>query len=103
MSHYDEPYTEKPCVECEETEQQINDIIHWFEALLDLVYSNEPLDDIEFETCLDEMAHCLGKTLPDGDSQIARKTSSNPNKIDVILDYWKDANTQYFNNLTCSK
>ncbi len=103
MYYYDEPYTEKPCVECEDKEQQINEITNWFEALLDLVYSKEPLDEVEFETCLDEMAQYLGKKLPKGDIQISRKTSSNPNQVDVMLEYWKDANTQYFNNLTYSK
>ena len=103
MHYYDEPYTEKPCLECEETEQQIKGITHWFEALLDLVYSKESLDEVEFETCLDEMGCYLGKRLPKGDVQIARKTSSNPNQVDVMLEYWKESNTQYFNNLTCSK
>lgn len=103
MYYYDEPDTERPCIECEDKDQQINDITYWFEALLDLAYSKNSLDEVELENCLGEMAAFLGKRLPKRDIQIARKTSSNPRKVEVMLEYWKDANTQYFNNLTCSK
>ncbi len=102
MFDYDEPYAEEPCISCEEHEQSTSEIVQWFEALLDLVYSKEPLDEIEFETCLDEIASYLGMKLPDGKVRIAREHPAT-NMLNQILETWKTANNQYLRNLTYNK
>ena len=102
MFDYQDPYAEEDCVDCQEKEQTISEVIHWFEALLDLVYSKEPLDEIEFETCLDEIAGYLGMKLPEGKVLLVREHPATTT-LNQILDTWKIANNQYLRNLTYNK
>ena len=97
-----EPYIE-PCVGCEEGEQLLADVTHWFEALIDLIYSTEPLDERELEGCLEELGAYLGKKIPMAPPQIARKSFINPERGVELVNAWVFANNKYLNNLTYNK
>lgn len=99
MHFYASIYTQPPCLDCEDTFKNISDITEHFEHLLSLAYSQEPLDEVDLEICLDEIAHYLGVRLPKGEIALARKEKTGPQAIDLVIESWKEESAYYFNKL----
>ncbi len=103
MHFHKDPYYQTPCLDCEDTAKNIKELTEHFEALLDLAYSKDPFDEVDIEICLDEIAHYLGVKLPKGDIQLERKLSTGPQKIEDVIESWKESSIHYFNQLIPSK
>lgn len=101
-----EPYPEVQCNECCENENVIEEVRYWAQGLLDIFYSNEPLQAQSVEHCLEEMLHQIGMKLPQGEINLGQhkevKSDEKCVPLNNVLEAWKSANQSYLSNLTYS-
>lgn len=85
------------CEECNAYELNLHYLTEWFKGVVELSYSSDPLDPIDLENHLDEIAHYLGIKLPTSELQLTRKTSIP--RINYLMEEWKEQNQKYLKTL----
>lgn len=66
------------CRECDDHQSKLLDLGYWMKGVLECLYSNEPLDTLELEHCMQEMCGILGMNLPREPLLIAKVTKQQP-------------------------
>ena len=66
------------CRECDDHQSKLLDLGYWMKGILECLYSNDPLDTLEFEHCMQEMCYILGMNLPHEPLLIAKVTRQQP-------------------------
>jgi hypothetical protein len=101
-SEWYEPITEPTyqCSDCEPVEQKLNDAKEYLEAVVDMLYSKQPLDRGLLESNLDELCALIGIKIGVGELQVQR-TNKQPTVQPIFsIEDWKSYNNKYLKQLT---
>ncbi len=90
------------CPACERKEETLNRTKEFLESIVNMLYSNKPLNLIEFENDLDELCHRMDVQIGFGDLQIQRKETKTITMPTILpmVEQWINFNNQYLAQLT---
>lgn len=94
MSSYDDFSCEHNCRNCEEKDQTKDNVVEYFEEILEQLYGLKKFNAENLEHCLDEMAYFLGIRFKFSELKIQEKKESVP------LNAWIHFNNTYLKSLT---
>lgn len=86
---YDSCYPE--CPECNNYHAKIGNAGDFFSAVLEELYSQDPINVGNLENALDELSSLFGMKLPNADLKVSRKKEETP----IYLKDWMNFNNNY--------